>query len=79
MQVVKRLLLWLLLSLPLGTLAGALLAYFVADPRDFLRVSAGIGGGSIGAGLGFLGGTMAALTITISGGVLALGLLLVYL
>ena len=98
MKVIKRLLRWLLLSVPVAAVAGTLLALFDTDSRSYLRGSVAVSGGIIGVGLGILGGTMATLTTTVfegtlqraggsrfltglmvSGGLMALGFLLVYL
>ncbi len=70
MKMLRRLLLWLLLSVPLGTVVGTLLAYADTDSGSYLRGSVMVSGGIIGAELGILGGAMAALTTTVFGGVL---------
>ena len=59
MRLVKRLLLWLALSVPLGTGVGVLLAYVETVSGDFLRSSKLLTGGILGAELGVLAGAMA--------------------
>ena len=70
MKMLRRLLLWLLLSVPLGAVAGTLIAYVDAGSANYLRGSMMVSGGIIGVELGILGGAMAALTATVFGNVL---------
>ena len=65
MRLVKRLLRWLLFSVPVGAVAGTLLGVFDTDSGSNLRTSVVVSGTITGIELGILGATMAAVTTTV--------------
>ena len=62
----KRLVLWLVLSLPVGIAAGALVSLYFGERAELDSFTAMANGGLTGAWLGLLGGVGAAATTAIS-------------
>ena len=65
-RFIKRLVIWLLLSLPVGIAFGAGFSAYLGDGADLDRFTAAGNGGIAGAWLGLLGAVSAATTTTIA-------------
>jgi hypothetical protein len=70
MRLAKRLLRWLLFSVPVGAITGTILGVFGTDSGIHLRTSVVVSGAITGVGLGILGATFAMLTTTVFEGTL---------
>lgn len=66
MRFVKRLIVWLVLTVPLSAFAGWLVAVRQTDAGDFRRSGFVLSGALIGMWLGVLGAVMAAATTAIA-------------
>ncbi len=67
---IKRLAIWLLLTLPVGVAAGALFSAFVPEDADLDRFTSAVNGAWVGAGLASIGAWSAAATTTVMRGTL---------
>ncbi len=65
-RVVRRLVLWLVLAMPVGIVAGTAIAFLDSGTDDFFRAVAIVGGGAIGGTLA-VGGALAATATTVIG------------
>ena len=66
MRFLKRLALWLLLSLPLGVGLGAAFSAYVPDDAALDRGTAAVNGALAGLGLALIGAAAAAATTTVT-------------
>lgn len=66
----RRYVLWLVLTTPIGVLAGGLLALLESDTNDFFRAAEIVGGAIIGGVLALFSAAIATVTTLLGGGVL---------